>query len=146
MPACFKFFPERSLIYMRYSGVVTIDDYVSVVEGVTGHPRFSVEYKHLVDLTHLRKVKRDYFRLMLMQARIIDVVARARSDILSVIVAPTDEAMAAAKMILRSWDDLETPVVRRVIPEMSQAASLLGLEAAELGGLIAEFDRAMPPR
>ena len=144
LPHFFTIIPEHNLIYVRYSGVVTIEDYVRVVEGVTAHPGFSIEHKHLVDLTHLKRVKREYFKIMLMQARIAEWVARARAEILSVMVAPTPEAMATAKMVLRSWERLDTPVVRRVIPAMEQAASLLGLEDATLRRILDDIDRVAP--
>jgi len=142
----FKIIPQHSLIYVRYSGTVTIGDYASVVEGVAAHPDFSIEHKHLIDLTRLVRVKREYFKVMLMQARIAEWVAKARSEILSVVVAPTPEAMHATKMVLQSWERLDTPVVRRVIPDMEQAASLLGLDQSMLDGILAEIDRVAPDR
>ena len=144
MASYFTVIPQHSLLYVRYSGIVTIDDYASVVEGVAAHPDFSIEHKHLIDLTHLVKIKRDYFKVMLMQARIAEWVAKARSEILSVVVAPTPEAMHATKMVLRSWEHLDTPVVRRVIPDMEQAASLLGLEDATLRTILGEINRTAP--
>ena len=123
----FRILPEHSLVYARYSGEVTIDDYLGVVEGVQNHPDFRIEFKHLIDLMDLTEIKLDYVKVMKAQAQIAGLVANATSDILSVVVAPTPIALQAAKMVLRSWDDLDTPVVRRIVSNLTQAAVLLGL-------------------
>ncbi len=135
----FRLFPEHSLVYVRYSGTVTIDDYLSVVEGVRDHPDFSLDFKHLIDLTRLTNLKREYVKVMMAQARIAELVASSRSDILSVVVAPTPIAMEAASLVIRSWDKLDTPVVRRIVSDMSEAEALLGCRKGTLPELLNQF-------
>ncbi len=136
MPSFFRILPEHSLVYARYNGEVTINDYLSVVEGVRNHPDFRVEYKHLVDLRDLTGIKLEYVKVMKAQARIVDLIADAKSDILSVVVAPTPIALEAAKMVLRSWDNLDTPVVRRIVSNISEAEVLLGCRTGKLADLL----------
>jgi len=135
----FRILPEYNLVYARYSDTVTIDDYLAVVEGVCGHPDFHVQFKHLIDLTHLKKIKREYVKVMLAQARIADLVANSTSDILSVVVAPTPVAMEAASLVVRSWDKLDTPVVRRIVSDMTEAEALLGCRHGILPELLKQL-------
>ena len=118
---------------------MTIDDYLAVVEGVRDHPDFKVQFKHLIDLTQLTGIKREYIKVMLAQARIAELVAKSASDILSVVVAPTPVAMEAASMVIRSWDKLDTPVVRRIVSNMSEAEALLGCKQGTLPELLKQL-------
>jgi len=131
--------PEQSLVYARYSGAITIEDYLYVVEGVMKHPDFRIEFKHLIDLMDLTEIKLEYVKVMKAQAQIAGLVANAKSDILSVVVAPTPIALEAAKMVLRSWDSLDTPVIRRIVSNLTEAAVLLGLPKNTLPNLIKQM-------
>ncbi len=139
MASFYRIIPEHNLVYVRYSGTVTIDDYLAVVEGVRNHPDFQIQFKQLIDLRHLTNIKRDYIKVMLAQARIAELVAKSTSDILSVVVAPTPIAMEAASMVIRSWDKLDTPVVRRIVSDMSEAEALLGCKQGTLPELLKQL-------
>lgn len=139
MASFFRIFPAQNLIYARYSGTVVTDEYLSVVNGVMNHPDFRAEFKHLIDLTDLTEIKLDYVKVMKAQARIADLITQTESDVLSVVVAPTPFAMDAARMVLRSWDGLDTPVVRRIVSNMSEAAFLLGLQKNTFPNLIKQM-------
>ena len=103
------------------------------------HPDFRAEFKHLIDLTDLTEIKLDYAKVMKAQARIAGLIANAKSDVLSVVVAPTPVALEAAKMVLRSWDGQDTPVVRRIVSDMSEAGFLLGLQKNKFPNLIKQL-------
>ena len=139
MASYFRILPEHNLVYARYSDTVTIDDYLAVVEGVRDHPDFQVQFKHLIDLTHLTGIKREYVKVIMAQARIAELVASSTSDILSVVVAPTSIAMEAASLVIRSWDKLDTPVVRRIVSDMSEAEALLGCKQGTLLELLKQL-------
>lgn len=135
LPANFRISPEHHLIFSRYFGTVVIEDYIDIVEGVISHPDFDIHQKHLIDLTHLEKLKRNYLKMMMIQARLADLVAQSRSDILHVIVAPNPVAIDAAKTVLKSWDRLETKVIGRVVRNLDEAATLLGLSEKQIYSL-----------
>ncbi len=135
MPASFRIFPDHHLIFTRYYGKVVIDEYIDTVEGVIAHLDFNIHQKHLIDLTDLTKLKREYVKVLLVQARLTDLVARSRSDILNVVIAPTPVAKDAAKMALRSWDNLETKIIGRIVNTLPEAATLLGIEDDHLRAL-----------
>jgi hypothetical protein len=127
LPAHFRIYPEHHLVFSRYSGTVVIDEYISTVEGIAAHPDFNIHYKHLIDLGAMTKIKREYLKVMRIQARIAELVTRSRTDIMNVVIAPTPVALDAANMALRSWERLDTKVVGRIVTDMSRAAVLLGL-------------------
>jgi len=135
----YQILPEHSLIYASYSDTVVTDEYLRVVNGVMDHPDFRVEFKQLIDLTELKEIRLDYVKVMKAQARMADLIANARCDILSVVVAPTPVALEAAKMVLRSWDGQDTPVVRRIVSDMSKAAILLGFGKNKYRDLIQQL-------
>ena len=136
MAGFFRIFPEHNLVYVRYSGAASIADYIAVVEGYTSHPDYDPHHKNLVDLRFLEDFERDYTALLALQARIAEFAMTAQADILSVVVAPSPVAMEAATLIMRSWEQIDTPVVRRMIPCMDEAGPLLGIPKETLDGLL----------
>ncbi len=131
-----RIFPEHDLAYIRYSGMASLDDYISVVEEYPRHPDFRLGQKNLIDLTHLEGIERDYTRIMALQAKIAEYATRAPSEIMSVVVAPTPVAREATQIVFRSWQDLDSPILRRVVPSMEEACDLLGIEEETLEGLL----------
>lgn len=136
MAGFFRIFPDHNLVYVRYSGAASIADYVSVVDGYTEHPEYDPHHKNLVDLRFLDDFERDYTAALGLQARIAEYAMTARADILSIMVAPSPVAMEVAALIMRSWEQIDTPVVRRMVPSMQEAAPLLGISEATLEGLL----------
>ncbi len=138
MAGYFKIFPELNLVYMRYSGAASIADYISIVDGYTSHPDYDLHRKFLVDLRSLENFERDYAAALALQARIAEYTHSAQADILSVMVAPSPVAMEAAKLVSRSWEGIDSPVVRRIVPSMDEAATLLGIDTATLDALLSQ--------
>ncbi len=138
MAGYFRIFPEHNLVYVRYSGAASIADYISVVDGYTAHPDFNAHHKNLIDLCSLESFERDYAAVFALQARTAEYAMAAQADILSIMVAPSTIAMEAAQLILRSWEGLDSPVVRRIVPSMDEAATLLGIGNDTLDDLLAQ--------
>ncbi len=142
MAGYFRIFPEHNLVYVRYSGSASIADYVAVIDGYTSHPDYDPHRKNLVDLRFLENFERDYTAALALQARIAEYALSARADILSIMVAPSPVALEAAKLITRSWEGIDTPVVRRIVPTMDEAATLLGIDIKTLDGLLEQVSEA----
>jgi len=68
--------------------------------------------------------------------QIAEYATRAPSEIMSVVVAPTPVAREATQIVFRSWQDLDSPILRRVVPSMEEACDLLGIEEETLEGLL----------
>ena len=137
MPSHFRIFPEHGTAVFRYWGRVRLRDYEDVVRRFPEDPDFSLELKHLVDVSELERLERNPLRLMLLQARIAEYTTRARSEILSVVLAPTETGRKAAQMVKASWDRLDSGVVRRVVTRLDDAALLLGIDEEELRAMLA---------
>ncbi len=140
MPHLVRIFPEHNLAYIRYSGKVTIDDYAAVVQEYTSHPQFSIEQKQLIDLRYMTDVERDYARIIALQAKIAEYAIGTAPEILSIAIAPTPIAMEAVRLVYQSWDDLDTPVARKVVRDVPEAADLLGIPLETLNALIATVE------
>ncbi|RMD88762.1 MAG: hypothetical protein D6811_13445 [Alphaproteobacteria bacterium] len=124
--------PDLDLAWVRYHGDVTDADYREVVAAYPEHPHFRLGQRMLVDLRDMRSLKFRHLLVIALQARIADHALRSPNEILQVIVAPSSLAMKATSTVLRSWRGLSTPVVRRVVGELDEAATILGIDEAVL--------------
>ena len=136
MPGHFRIFPDQGLAVFRYWGHARLRDYEDVVRRFPEDPEFSLKLKHLVDLSDIVRFERNPLKLMLLQARIAEYTTRARSEILSVVLAPTETGRKAAQMVKASWDRLDSGVVRRVVARIDDAALLLGIDEAEVRAML----------
>jgi hypothetical protein len=127
-----RIYPELDLAWVRYHGDVTDADYRAVVAAYPEHPDFRLGQRMLVDLRDMRSLKFRHLLVIALQARIADYAMRSPNEILQVIVAPSSLAMKATSTVLRSWRGLSTPVVRRVVGELDEAATILGIDEAKL--------------
>ncbi len=138
MPACFRIFPEHGVVVFRYWGDARLSDYEDMIRTFPENPDFSLALKHLVDLGALERFERNPLKLMLLQARIAEHTARAPSEILSVMLAPTEIGRKAARLVKASWDRLDSGVVRRVVSRIDEAALLLGIDEADVRAMLAQ--------
>ncbi len=139
MAGLFRIFPEHNLVYVRYSGLATIADYMKVVQEYPRHPDFDLHRINLIDLRFLEDFERDYASVLKLQAHTAEFALSARADILSITVAPTPVAQEVSKLVMRSWEGLDTPVVRRIVPTMEEASTLIGMDIETLEALIRQI-------
>ncbi len=142
MAGLFRIFPEHNLVYVRYSGMATIADYMTVVRDYPRHPDYDPHRINLIDLRFLEDFERDYAGVLKLQAKTAEYALTARADILSITVAPSPVAQEVSKLIMRSWEGLDTPVVRRIVPTMEEASTLIGIDMETLDGLIRQAVQA----
>ncbi len=139
MAGLFRIFPEHNLVYVRYYGTATIADYMKVVSEYPRHPDYDPHRINLIDLRYLKDFERDYTEVLKLQAKTAEYALTARADILSITVAPTPVAQEASKLVMRSWEGLDTPVVRRIVPTMEEAGTLIGIDIETLESLIRQI-------
>ena len=139
MAASFRIFPEHHLACFRYSGRVTIADYLGVLQGFPRDPEFKLGLKHVTDISDLEEIETDHTMMMQIQAKIAEYVVGAPVETLSVIIAPTEAALNAAAMVMRSWKGLDVPVARSVVASADEAAKLLGIDEATLETCLSEI-------
>ncbi len=81
--------------------------------------------KQLVDMSGLTGVDTDFTELMKLQARKADVFAAGAVQTLIVYYAPNDVGMGIARLIERSWQDIDA-VVPIIQNNEADALELLG--------------------
>ncbi len=137
MASSFQYFPDHDLIYIRYAGTGRAIDYLRVVAGIGYSRDIPKDANRLVDLRELTGFSRDSLLLMKIQARIVEQTLRASREYMSVVVAPGRAGQEIAGSVFKSWQQLDTPVIRRMVTNMQEAGALLGLDAAALDEILA---------
>lgn len=140
MPVTFQILPDRGLVYVRYQGPARLDETMEAFGRYMQHPDARPWQKHLVDLSAVTDIERDYAKLMAVQARKADQFLPGKSEVLMVYYAPTRIAREIAHMVLKSWETFDA-VVARVQSSERDALSLLGLPETRFSDLL---ERAGP--
>lgn len=135
MPVSFRILKNHGLVYVRYEGVATMDETMTVFAEYAQHPDCHPGLKQLVDLSNITKVAFDFPKLMEMQARKADVFMSGASETLMVYLAQSPEAISVSKAILRSWEPFPW-VVPVVVEDESEALSILGMQENSLAELL----------
>ncbi len=137
MPVAFRILPRSGVVYLRFEDRILIDENIQAFRAYTRHPDAHPAQKHLVDLSGVTAIEWDYVKLMQLQALKAGFFCGRGSQTLKVYYCPTKLSLSVAKMILRSWDGINT-----VIPIIQQheddALSVLGLRQGCFSNLLAD--------
>lgn len=132
----YRIFPDRGLVYVRYSGQLLLDETWTAFAQYAADPEFRPGQKQLVDLSQVEGVEQDFPKLMQLQARKAGVIGRPDVETLMVFLAPGKSRDTIAQYIRRSWEGLERIVVR-IVPDEAEALSCLGQQETNLSTLLA---------
>ena len=135
MPVSFRILNSHGLVYVRYEGVATMDETMTVFAEYAQHPDCHPGLKQLVDLSRITDIAFDFPKLMEMQARKADVFMSGAAETLMVYLAQTPKAIAMANSVLRSWEPFPW-VVPVVVEDEAEALSILGLRENSLSELL----------
>lgn len=125
MPVSFKIFPERGLVYVRYTGFARLDESLEVFGRYATHPDFRPGQKQLVDLSDVTGIETDYVKLFALQARKADVFLGHDVQTLLVYYAPTSVSMELAESVIRSWEPSGS-VIPLIQEDEGESLQLLG--------------------
>lgn len=139
MPVRFQILPKHGLVYVRYDGFARFEDTNSVFARYASDPEARPGQKHLVDLSRMTGMERDFVKLMEMQAKKADVFMGTGQQTLMVYYAPTPVSLELAHIILRSWEPVDM-VIARIQEEETKALTLLGLKVQTFADLLAPSD------
>lgn len=139
MAVSFHILPARGLVYVRYEGVVNITDSAAAFGAYMQDPAFRPGQKQLVDLAAATGWEADYPRLMALQAEKAGALVVPGHETLFVYHAPNQTTRAIARVILRSWDDVDT-VVPLIIDKEAEALAVLGQPERRFADLLANAD------
>lgn len=121
-------YPELDLVWVRYFGNVTGADYKAVVRDYPRHPDYKLGQRIFVDLRDMRTLKLPHMLNIAIQAQIADYAMHTPHEFVEVILAPSTVTRKATFAVLRSWQGLDTPVIRRVVDSMEAAADIFGID------------------
>ena len=126
MPVTFTIMNDLGLVYVRYRGVVRLEETLSAVASYAADPGFRFDQKHLVDLSEIDDYERNFVELMKAQAHKAASFSAGLDKTMMVYYAPTKVGLMMAQIVLKSWDGLDA-VVARVTQDEEQALHMLGL-------------------
>jgi len=130
MPVSFRLVPRYQLIVVTYTGKAVLAETVEKAKLCAEHPDFHPAMRHVIDLSAVTEVERDYASFFAMQARLMETF-QSHPEQMYLFIAPTRVAQELAQMVRRSWEGLDWAMVR-IVADEAQALELLGLSASSL--------------
>ena len=127
--------PEWGLVYIRYSGRMSLDESNKAFAEYVAHPDFRPCQKQLVDLREVTDWERDFGKLMALQARKADAFVDPNCSTIVAAIASTETTRKVADFVGRSWDGIDS-VAYLVAETEAHALDLLGLAAESLSELL----------
>ncbi|MCD1616931.1 hypothetical protein [Salipiger marinus] len=135
MSVTFRILPDHGLVYVRYDGIAVLEETFRAFDAYARHPQQRPGQKQLVDLAGITGVEQDYVRLMALQSRKADLFSAHEGQTMIVYYAPTPLSYDLSKMVLRSWDGLDS-IVALVQQTEAGALALLGLRERSFAALL----------
>lgn len=136
MSVTFRILANRGLVYIRYSGRMTVAESDRAVAVYLADRAYAPGQKQLLDLTGVTEWERDFPRLLALQARKAEAFYDPVAPVFVVAVAPTPLTQKVADFISRSWDGIDG-ITYRVAETEADALDLLGQPERAVGTLLA---------
>ncbi|MCR9110110.1 hypothetical protein [Marivita sp. XM-24bin2] len=126
MPAQFQILPQQNLVYVRYSGVMLVEDSLKAFGAYAQHPDARPGQRHLIDLSRITDMERDFARIMQLQATKAADLAMRETETLMVYFANTPVSLRAAALAKNGWSASQGVIA--IVQESEEAAmQALGL-------------------
>ncbi|MGH1369281.1 MAG: hypothetical protein ACRBCL_11760 [Maritimibacter sp.] len=135
MALTFQILPGEGIVYVKYTGVMTVQESFAQLAAYQAHPDFRPTHKHLVDLADITDFERNFPEIIRLQATKVEMVSAAPTPTLLAYYAPNAMAQAAARAALKSWEGL-SHVIPLLAKSESEALSLIGSSATSLDVLL----------
>jgi hypothetical protein len=134
MPVSFRILPRFNLIIATYSGFAGLEETIERAAECARHPDFNPAMRHLIDVSRVVEVERDFPRFFAMQGKVMEDFPPIGNDQMFVFYAPTRPGQEMAQMVRKSWDGLDWAVVVALEDE-AQVLTLLGLPGDSIASL-----------
>lgn len=134
MPIRFRLIASRNLILFDYHGHIRLTEPAEAVQAASVVAGYRPGMRHLVDVSQVTGVDRDWPALLRQQAEIAAVLVPQGPEQLVLFYAPTRPGQWMAQMARRSWEGLNIVSVR-VIEDEAEALALLGLPERSIAAL-----------
>lgn len=139
MPVRFQIVPQRQLILFSSHGVIALQDSMDIVAEAAAHPDYRPWLRQLCDLSRVTAVERDFPKLLRMQARILEDLDPGAGELVVLFYAPTGPGQEMAHMAQKSWEGLNSVIVR-IQDSETAVLDLLGLPETRLDDLLQLVD------
>ena len=137
MPASFQILPAANLVYVRYSGLMRVEDSLKAFGAYAAHPDARPGQRHLIDLSRITDMERDFAKIMQLQATKGADLAMREVETLMVYFANTAVSLKAAALAKNGWSASQG-VIAIVQDTEETALAALGLAAASFDALLEE--------
>ncbi|MBY6200479.1 hypothetical protein KUV65_03825 [Maritalea mobilis] len=134
MPVDYRVLPDKNLVYVRYWGVVGIEESFSSFRSYVAEPLARAGQRFLIDLSEVTGMEDDIPGLIAFQAEMAGTFLSGIAPSFILYLAPTPTAYSIARMAQRSWEGLDKPVVV-ILQDEAQTFDLLGLPDMSLSDL-----------
>lgn len=139
MPITVQIISEHNLVYVRYTGAMLVSETAAALTEFAKHPLAGPGLRHLVDLTRLTELDRDYAKFMEIQAKKVETMAGHGIETFMVYYANTPLGLQAAKMGKNGWTP-ESGVVAIVLEDEDHALHALGLPYDSIATMLDKVD------
>lgn len=133
MPVTYRIYEDIGLVHVRYEGKALLQESFEAVGRYLRDPGFRPGQKQLVDLSGVTAFEEDYARLMALQAKKAEAFFEGPENLI-VYLAPTEITRTMARIVVRSWRDIDA-VVPVVVETEAEALEVLGLADTSLDDL-----------
>ena len=135
MPASFQILPQHNLVYVRYSGLMLVEDSLKAFGAYAQHPDARPGQRHLIDLSRITDMERDFARVMQLQATKGADLAMRETETLMVYFANTPVSLKAAALAKNGWSASQGVIA--IVQETEEAAlSALGLAVSSIKDML----------
>lgn len=145
MPITVDILSEHNLVYVRYSGVLLVSESVEAFARYATDPRARPGQRHLVDMTRLTDIDRDYPRFMQLQAMKTQTLANQGIETMMVFLATSPIGRQAAKIGMGGWTH-DSGVVPIMQDSEEAALSSLGIRYTSIGAMLNDHASSIASR
>lgn len=139
MPVSVQIIAAHNLVYVRYSGAMLVNETAEALTEFAKHPLAGPGLRHLVDLTRLTDIDRDYAKFMEIQAKKVETMAGHGIETFMVYFATTPIGLHAANLGKNGWTP-ESGVVAIVLEDEEHALHALGLPYDSIAAMLDRVD------
>ena len=135
MPVTYQILPRHNLVYVRYSGAMMVEDSLKAFDAYARDPNARPGQRHLVDLSRITDMERDFARIMQLQATKGAELAMRETETLMVYFANTSLSLRAAALAKNGWS-VSQGVIAVVFEREDAVMSALGLPCETIDDML----------
>ena len=136
MPVTVQILPDYNLVYVRFWGVLRVEETAAALAAFARNPQCRPGQRHLVDLTRLTDIERNYPKLMELEASKVEMLAGTGVETFMVYLANTPIGRRATNMGRNGWPP-ECGVVAIGLENEDDALFALGLPFRSIADMLA---------